>query len=47
MKPKFVLLDDEGNEIRVFDYAATGTVEVKAEVIEHEIDWDNFEAAPY
>lgn len=41
---KYVLLDDEGNAIRYFDYPAEGTVEVKEEV--WKVDWDNFEEAP-
>ena len=41
--PKYVLLDEEGNPIRYFDYPAEGTVEVKEEV--YKIDWNNFEEA--
>lgn len=42
-KMKYVLLDDEGNIIRYFDYSAEGTVEIKEEV--WRVDWDNFEEA--
>ena len=42
---KYVLLDDEGQPIRYFDYAAEGTVEIKEP--EYKIDWDNFVEAPF
>ena len=38
---KYVLLDDEGQPIRYFDYPAEGTVEIKE--TEYKIDWDNYE----
>ena len=38
---KYVLLDDEGQPIRYFDYPAKGTVEIKE--LEYKIDWDNYE----
>ena len=41
---KYVLLDEEGNPIRYFDYPTEGTVEVKEEA--YKIDWNNFEEAP-
>jgi len=31
MKPKYVLLDDEGNVVRYFDHEAPGTVPVPEE----------------
>ena len=31
MAKKYVLLDDEGNPVRYFDYPADGTIEVKQE----------------
>lgn len=40
---KYVLLDDEKNPIRYFDYPAEGTIEVKEEV--WVVNWDNFEEA--
>ena len=41
MKQKWVLLDDEGEVVRVFDYAHEGAVEVKEE--KFVLDWDNYE----
>ena len=41
---KYVLLDEEGQLIRYFDYPTEGTVEVKEEA--YKIDWNNFEEAP-
>lgn len=38
---KYVLLDDDGQPIRYFDYPAEGTVEIKE--AEYKIDWDNYE----
>ena len=38
---KWVLLDDEGEVVRVFDYAHEGAVEVKEEV--WKVDWNNYE----
>ena len=38
---KYVLLDDEGQPIRYFDYPAEGTVEIKD--FEYKIDWNNYE----
>ena len=40
-KMKYVLLDDEGQPIRYFDYTAEGTVEIKEP--EYKIDWNNYE----
>ena len=45
MIKRWVKLDDEGEPIRYYDYAAEGTVEVKEET--YKIDWDNFEEAPF
>lgn len=45
MKPLYVLLDDEGNAIRYFDWQAPGTVKVQEP--KYEIDWNNFEEAPF
>ena len=41
MKQKWVLLDDEGEVVRYFDYAHEGAVEVKEE--KFVLDWDNYE----
>lgn len=41
---KYVLLDDDGQPIRYFDYHAEGTVEIKEP--KYKIDWDNYEEAP-
>ena len=38
---KWVLLDDEGEVVRVFDYAHEGAVEVKEE--KWVLDWNNYE----
>ena len=38
---KWVLLDDEGEVIRRFDYPHEGAVEVKEEV--WKVDWSNYE----
>ena len=38
---KYVLLDDEGQPIRYFDYPAEGTVEIKEEV--WKVDWNDYE----
>ena len=45
MKPKreYVLLDDEGNPIRYFDYPAEGSV--KIEEPKFILDWNNYEEA--
>ena len=40
----YVLLDDEGEPVRYFDYAAEGTVPMP-EPEPYVIDWDNFEEA--
>ena len=40
-KMKYVLLDDDGQPIRYFDYPAEGTVEIKEEV--WKVDWSNYE----
>lgn len=45
LQRKYVLLDDEGNPVRYFDYPADGTVEIVEP--KHEIDWDNFDEAPF
>ena len=42
---KYVLLDDEGNPVRYFDYPAEGTVEIVEP--KYEVDWNNFEEAPF
>ena len=39
---KYVLLDDEGQPIRYFDYPAKGTVPVPEEP-QYKIDWLNYE----
>ena len=41
MNKRYVLLDDEGQPVRYFDYQAEGTVEIKEP--EYVIDWDNYE----
>jgi hypothetical protein len=41
MKKLWVLLDDEGNPIRYFDYAAKNAVKVVEP--KYVIDWDNYE----
>ena len=38
---KWVLLDDEGQPVRYFDYPADGTVEIAEE--KYVIDWNNYE----
>ena len=38
----YVLLDDEGEPVRYFDYAAEGTVPMPQST---PIDWDNYEEA--
>ena len=38
---KYVLLDDDGQPIRYFDYPAEGTVEIKEEV--WKVDWSDYE----
>lgn len=38
---KYVLLDDDGQPIRYFDYPADGTVEIKEPV--YKVDWANYE----
>jgi len=38
---KWVLLDDEGQPIRYFDYFAEGTIEIVEP--KYVIDWDNYE----
>jgi hypothetical protein len=38
---KWVLLDDEGNPIRYFDYPAEGTLEIKE--VKYVVDWNNYE----
>jgi hypothetical protein len=45
IKQKYVLLDDEGEPIRYYDYPAVGTVEIKEP--KFVIDWDNIEEAPF
>ena len=40
-KMKYVLLDDEGQPIRYFDWKAPGTVEIKEP--EYKIDWNDYE----
>ena len=40
-KKVYVLYDFDGEVLRMFDYPATGTVELVEP--EYEIDWDNFE----
>ena len=40
-KTKWVLLDEDGEPIRYFDYAHEGAVEVKEEV--WKVDWSNYE----
>lgn len=42
---KYVLLDEEGNPIRYFNYPAEGAVEVVEP--KHIIDWDDYEEAPF
>lgn len=42
---KYVLLDDEGNPVRYFDYPAEGAVEIVEP--KYEVDWDNFDEAPF
>lgn len=42
---KYVLLDDEGQPVRYFDYPAEGAVEVVEP--KYKVDWDNFEEAPF
>ena len=42
---KYVLLDDENQPIRYFDYSAEGTV-LAPEEQPYKIDWNNYEEAP-
>ena len=42
---RYVLLDDEGLPIRYFDYPAAGTMLVAEP--KYEIDWNNYEEAPF
>ena len=42
-KTTYVLLDDEGNVVRYFDYPAEGTVEVVEP--KYVVDWNNYEEA--
>ena len=45
MNKKYVLLDEEGNAVRYFDYPHEGAVEIKEE--KWVVDWNNFEEAPF
>ena len=45
MNKLWVLLDDEGNPIRYFDYPAKGSVPIEKEP-EYKVDWNNYEEAP-
>lgn len=44
-KEKWVLLDEEGNVIRIFNYQAAGTIQIKEPEVE--VDIANFEPAPF
>ena len=41
MKRRWVLLDDDGEPIRYFDYEHEGAVEIKEE--KFVLDWNNYE----
>ena len=38
---KWVLLDDDGQPIRYFDYPAEGAIEIVE--LKYVVDWDNYE----
>ena len=40
---KYVLLDDEGQPVRYYDYPAEGTIEIVEP--KYVVDWDNYEEA--
>lgn len=44
-KKKYVLLDDEGQPVRYYDYPAQNTVEVKEP--KYVVDWNNYEKRYY